>query len=338
MIKVTVAALLFVVILTGCASKKYEWLATESAPKNYPMQIIYGAFICPNGYVQKVPHSKIINEGWGTIISHWIIGDRFKPLPSKLEITWFSFTENKFYDGEFDLPLDKITALMNEGYVSHTGSGQEKEIYNKFMAGVAPGGHVSVWATGGSDIRAIATFKAEEIDVPWKYVLDNPSITREAYIESVLSKRVTEETSPLKTPIVLWQEYEQQFKWKLKFETPQTVESVFLNFLNGERRYLDYNSKHPLNLKKLTNNVHPVPENIRYVFETAEKKKYLIKIYFDHQKTFEAFKGFEAESGEFKLEVKFESWKGRPQISLISGSQTIPITDFTLKKNSLAAK
>ncbi|MCM8537734.1 MAG: DUF2931 family protein [Lentisphaeraceae bacterium] len=341
MIKVTVAALLLVGIIiffTGCASKKYEWLATECAPKNYPMQIISGAFICPNGYVQELPLNKIISNGWGTRVSTHIVGSKFKPLPSKLEITWFSFTEDKFYSGEFELPLEVIRTLMKQGYVDHTGNEQKKEIFNRFMAGVAPGGHVSVWLAGSSDSRAIANFKAKEIDVPWKTVLDNPSVTRKDYIKLILSKDVAEALTPLESPIVRWQEYERQYKWKLKFETPQEMESVFINSLNGERRFLNYQSKHPLNLQKLTYDIHAVPENIRYVFETTDKKRYSIKIYFDHQKVFKAFKEFEAESEEFKLEVKFESWKGKPQITLVNGDKMMKITDFSIKKNSLAGK
>ena len=52
---------------------------------------------------------------WVNLAQVHVVGDDFKPLPNKLVITWFSYIENKFYTGEFDLPYDKIKQLFDEG-------------------------------------------------------------------------------------------------------------------------------------------------------------------------------------------------------------------------------
>lgn len=56
---------------------------------------------------------------------------------------FFSLTENQFYKGEFDLPYEKILALFRESLEV------DKIPFRKIMVGVAPGGAVSVWLTGG---------------------------------------------------------------------------------------------------------------------------------------------------------------------------------------------
>ncbi|MCP3873094.1 MAG: DUF2931 family protein, partial [Desulfobacteraceae bacterium] len=109
--------ILFSVIMacltTGCMQKdkimkKFEWLPTECAPKNYPMKIVRGDFIFKNKNSIYIPDGRFIMDGWGEVGSIDIVGEDFKPLPVRLRILWFSYTEDKFYAGDFDLPYEKI--------------------------------------------------------------------------------------------------------------------------------------------------------------------------------------------------------------------------------------
>ncbi len=97
---------------------KYEWMPTESAEKEFPMQIVQGEFYFKNGDSIYIPDGRVIENGLGELGSIHIVGDDFKPLPNKLVIKWFSYIENKFYAGEFDLAYDKIKQLFDEGLVS----------------------------------------------------------------------------------------------------------------------------------------------------------------------------------------------------------------------------
>lgn len=47
------------------ATNKFDWLASESAPNDYPMKIISGHFHDPDGGSLYVPNGKLIYEGWG---------------------------------------------------------------------------------------------------------------------------------------------------------------------------------------------------------------------------------------------------------------------------------
>lgn len=95
--------------------EKYYWLPTECAPKNYPARIYSGYLVYEGGSVY-VPSSAFINNGWGEIGSTHAVGDDFKPVPYRLDLTWFSYTESKFYTGSFELPKEKISQLFQEGY------------------------------------------------------------------------------------------------------------------------------------------------------------------------------------------------------------------------------
>ena len=93
---------------------KYGWLPTESSYEKYPMSIIAGDLVFSDGTSIYIPSSKIIENGWGELGSTHVVGERLKPLPVKIEISWFSYTEDKFYSGVFSLPYEKITAIPGE--------------------------------------------------------------------------------------------------------------------------------------------------------------------------------------------------------------------------------
>lgn len=121
----------------GAAMDKYEWKATESAPDNFPMEIVSGDLVFPDGRSLYIPRGKVIHKGWGTMVSSHIVGEDLKPLPEQLKISYFSFVENKFYRGSFLLPREKIHGLFKKGYYSPKHKGEVT--YNRIMTGVAPG-------------------------------------------------------------------------------------------------------------------------------------------------------------------------------------------------------
>src|SRR5690625_3500537 len=100
-------------LAAGCGiatnSDKFDWKATESAPKNFPIKIIDGTFIYhgrSDGTGLYVPSGGLLDKGWGEMISSHIVGPDLKPLPDRLKITFFSYLEDQFYEGVFDLPYE----------------------------------------------------------------------------------------------------------------------------------------------------------------------------------------------------------------------------------------
>ncbi len=92
----------------SCSMEKYEWLPSESGFKQYPMGIIKGDFIFSDNSSKYIPGSATINNGWGRLLSMHISGEALQPVPVKLSIHWFSYVEDKFYKGIFDLPPQRL--------------------------------------------------------------------------------------------------------------------------------------------------------------------------------------------------------------------------------------
>ena len=94
-------------INSSCQKKvmenKYTWLATVSAPKEFPIDVYTGELIA-NDFTYNFHH------GWGTQNSGWgksggvvSVSTEFMEIPHTLNFTWYSWHENKFYSGEWKL-------------------------------------------------------------------------------------------------------------------------------------------------------------------------------------------------------------------------------------------
>ena len=81
-------------MLAGCGEKtmtEFDWLASESSPKYYPMEVIKGTFHFQQGGGVYVPSGSFIYElPWGEYHSVHISGAALKPVPNQLSITFFS--------------------------------------------------------------------------------------------------------------------------------------------------------------------------------------------------------------------------------------------------------
>jgi hypothetical protein len=70
---------------------KFDWYATESAPKLYPMEIIQGTFLYKdqNEGLYIPSGGTLSKKGWGTKVSHHVVGPDEKPLPDRVKIIFY---------------------------------------------------------------------------------------------------------------------------------------------------------------------------------------------------------------------------------------------------------
>src|SRR5690625_6890835 len=85
-------------------------------------------------------------------------GACFEAAPQWVGIKFFSYTENQFYHGKFELPYDDIRRLFKEWDRLN-----DRPAYNRIMTGVAPGGAVAVWLTGQVKTTEVFFGKAEPV-------------------------------------------------------------------------------------------------------------------------------------------------------------------------------
>src|SRR5690625_7818460 len=110
-------------VTAGCSgvnsSDRFDWKATESAPKIFPIEIISGTFFYhgqSGGSALYIPSDGIIHKkGWGEMVSSHMVGPDLKTLLDKLHIKSFSYLVDQLYESNFDLHYDKIVFRLHEG-------------------------------------------------------------------------------------------------------------------------------------------------------------------------------------------------------------------------------
>src|SRR5690606_20888049 len=95
----------FISVLSGCGGEtmskevtEFDWYAVATAPRDYPMEVINGTFYYKGQESGLwIPSGGTLNEGWGESASVYVVGPEFKPLPDRVEVKFYSYTENQFY-------------------------------------------------------------------------------------------------------------------------------------------------------------------------------------------------------------------------------------------------
>ncbi|MEO6670263.1 MAG: DUF2931 family protein [Ferruginibacter sp.] len=308
--------------------EKFKWFPTECAPELYPMRIIRGDFIFKNGESIYIPDSRTINNGWGEVGSIHIVGEELKPLPVRLLITWFSFTEDKFYVGNFTLPYNRILELFTQGF-QHPLTGK-RTTYTRIIIGMAPGGFISIWLAGNGVVIELCTFEAEETSIDWKLISEDLSKTRKEFIKERLEEVLNaDEIAKISKniPIGLWKKYKTIYSWTLLIIGRVEIQNIWLRFYNGESQFINY---------KLGNRLEefgkPVVKKIEIKWIAQSGKKYSGSVFFDEQEIFEAFKKLNPiTSGSVKLQIEISDVDQGLKIYLRDEKYILELKKFIIK-------
>lgn len=325
--------LLIFFILIGCGNMfsknktKFHWLATESAPKNYPMRILSGDLLYHNtsGGLY-IPTAASIGYYWGDGESTHVVGETYKPLPDKLDIKFFSFWENKLYHGQFDLPYDKILAMFKAGVAAD----KERPNFNTIMVGVAPGGAVSVWLDG-KETREVFFGQAEPYEAEIKNPLNGAIDDRAEYAQSYLDDLPADVFSSIKktgVPFGLWNDYRKKFRWNVTVVDSEVPEDLSLSFFNGE----SYDSKLH-DIQKLSKDGLPLP----YLFSFHSRnilsgEDYLYVIRFDYTELVDAFNQLNNLDSIVSFEISPKFSKGDTRIRLVSGDKYVDLKKYEVEE------
>ena len=222
-------------------SNTYQWFPTECAPLGYPMSIVKGNFIFADRRSVYIADDRLIYNGWGAQGSLHVVGDKLKPLPTQLELSWFSYTEDQFYGGKFDLPLDKLSEMFRSGTASPDGS--ERWAYDRIIVGMAPGGDISVWVGARRIVKELVTFRAKAVNLPWTVVLDHPTITRTQHIADQLNEAMSPEmlkrVKSKPVPLGRWAQFSKRVAWSPRIGASANGRDLWIMGLNGEVEWMD---------------------------------------------------------------------------------------------------
>jgi hypothetical protein len=313
---------------------KYDWMASNSAPRGCPIELIDGNFVFPNKGSLYIP-PKLLHAGWGMEVSKHVVGDDTKSLPDSFDITFYSYLEDKFYRGSFPLPHDRIADLFAEGFTLHLNKRPSQHItYDAIVAGVAPGGAVAVWVSGISRQVEVFFGHAKEVDLDWHATLEMPSqIEREANRQKTLSNATTRDPLVAEMqkalPLGLWAAYRARYLWQPVFEGMKPPERLGnVNYLNGERDYLEL----PLDAAA-QNARRPVPTLIVFTaFEAGRMRAY--EVTFDEVEMLAVFPRLGRGDTPLELVFHYRPERDDSQVLLRNARESVTLEHVKITKSA----
>lgn len=289
--KIVTFLLLFIILSCKPEMKKYEWLPTANAPELYPTRIHDGHFYLEDGGSVYIPTAAINHNGWGNSGSTHTQGEDLKALPVKMDITWASYMENKFYAGSWDMPINTLKKLFEKGTVDwRTGSISN---YTQIVVNCAPGGIVVVWVYGDDQQIEVARFQAKETHVDMKeFVPGNPTITQEKYFDK--SESVPEAYENLKRNGIqydIWDIYRKKYEWRARTEiVGHQLMNIGFKMFNGEEETI-FNKNITEPVKENPFKLRAVPKQLNFIFEDNRKHQTVFEVKpFDETEIMSLFK------------------------------------------------
>ena len=326
------------IFLTSCGddamsknAMEFDWHATESAPEHYPMEIIRGTFYYKGqDHGLYIPSGGTLYAGWGQMNSRHVTGPDKKPLPDRVDVIFYSYTEKQFYRAQFDLPYERILALFRQAYAEEP----RDPYYSAIMLGIAPGGAVSVWLKGYK-ITEVFFGQAEKVNIDPGDGFGLPFDSKEesdAYIEGILTDSLNE--SELKSlqkngvPFGTWARYRNLYKWapvypegKLPRKSEMTVD-----FLNGEMYVVP-----TIFNEEMIDTSRPLPRALHFsVVMGDEAVMYMVK--FEEFELMNAFEKLGANGDKVYIEFDAQVPRHHMKIRVYNSEESIELKKVRVKE------
>lgn len=295
---------------------RLEWAPGVCAPKLYPVEVYRGDFYTKTDWLS-IPNGGIVNAGWG---DNGMNMDRGNIVPDGFSITYFSYLENKFYTGKFELPKQRVEELFREGVIDY---GTKKyETYYAMIVGMAPGGVLVVWMQTYDKQIEIGRYKASEMDLDWE--IFNPRVDldkKDGYVKIVLNESPGALANFKKNGLMLglWDTYRIKYSWRPAFEFPKgsRVEGIDLKMYNGENFFVWG--------KELVKNAYEpraITWRINLLWDDENGEKFGADIDFDEAEIFEAYKQIYRNDKEQEGELVFKYNDNRTSLEFYLRSKT----------------
>ncbi|MFH6937724.1 DUF2931 family protein, partial [Flavobacterium sp. FlaQc-30] len=148
---------LIIGLFASCQPKDtFDWNAGLSGPKNYPSGAPFVEYFYQGKSIAGASSSTGADQGWGITSGGYVGGDQYKPVPDSIAVKWVCSVDNLVYKDGFKLPREKMLELFNRKVIDSYG---DQNDYSVIVAGMAPGGNITVWMQGGNASTEIAKFK-----------------------------------------------------------------------------------------------------------------------------------------------------------------------------------
>ena len=286
---------------------EYEWGISVNAPIGYPIHV-YAGRVGPE-YIMSDLWCSTEEPDWGSAYVNE--GNDPNELPKDIDIVWFSFIENCFYNLQASLDYEKIEKLFKEGFEQRIRYGElHHTTYNGLVVGLAPGGTVVVWVGKGySPITEVGRFQTSQIyltetsdmDSHERLIFDKEYRKSLATAPNIVPLEVQKANEGKPIPYNLWDRYaETQYRWYPTFEIPDgKMGDVFFQYWNGEANTIFYTDLEPtteretiLKPKVCQEPIGKLPlyKEISINYKAFDGIKYAATITFDWEQSAETYK------------------------------------------------
>ncbi len=299
--------------------EKYEWLATTCASFKYPMQIVKGNFLLQDDDTLKIQGGSMLYNGWGSLGSIYILGDKLKSLPKAINLTWFSITEDKFFSCTADLPVDKIKTLFSQTFTSPITS--KPAVFRNIIVGLAPNGTIVLWVSGDKVTKEVCILKAlEDKDIKWNDYISNPDYPRKKYLklklEDVFAEKDLLALAKNGVDTELYSnKYRQHYYWQPFVACSIKPLTALLYYYNGETEYSPVND---LAQKE----ERPVPSKLKIAWLNSKNNKFSAEIIFDEAEAFSSFEKFSGIGDGNNVKMQIEITDSSPSVSVFLRNDT----------------
>jgi Protein of unknown function (DUF2931). len=180
MMKIIYRCLFLFLCLSGCSTKaevaeEYRyWSYGFTVPPYFLIKTEYLQASMPDGHSVTLMAGGVVGggrpdngSGYDFSIGYTPLMDqhRYIEIPDSMVVSWFSYAEKQFYAANIYFSPD-IKKQMMTPFKSNCLGVQEMRYHNEILIGLAPGGYVRVWGTGGCGDKDILVGKFKG----WKMV------------------------------------------------------------------------------------------------------------------------------------------------------------------------
>jgi hypothetical protein len=238
---------------------------------------------------ERVAFLTMENNGTWAYATGAVLNDEYHPVPDSLFVSWFSISENQFYEGTFKLPTDGLKKYFDQMWSTYRprAMGNEASKHDRFqdlIVGVAPGGAVYVWISAITQRIEVAHYQAKKTQMEWDQFAGingfGAGSTRQGYV----SRRQDEVTYPI--PFGKAEKYRTKFIWKPIIESDSLAEVTYINLsmLNGEFESIYH--EHQAGLLAVE---RALPGKIVFNLQIKNKRFYEKRVFLDEDELFNAF-------------------------------------------------
>lgn len=320
--------------LAGCAHRaRYPYLVTESAPEGYPIEVVDGWVLDARGETITYVPSSTRGRGWGDVGSIHVVGAARKPVPAAVELTWFSYSEDRFYTGTFALPEARLRAAFHRG-TPDPDAPRRRLPLDGLIVGMAPGGNVSAWTWSRRVVEEVGTYRASPTEVPWVAIGGEASLSRAAYISMVLAEAPKiDDARAHRQPMGGWDEAARRWEWAPEVKVEGCPEVLWVRMLNGERTWFDLSGSHPDEAPVVAPRALPLDWTLRWRTPAGDRLQQQITL--STADTRAAVDALSSEVGPYRFLVAPYNDGWQVSVTLVRGASAVTLEARDFKVHSL---